>query len=915
MIDRRNFIRSTGLLPVGWMISRVPGSDLFRHSGRSPLLDKRLDPAWVRSLHERGSVTTYLKSRNELQYIGMPAGGINCGTVYLGGDGRLWLWDIFNLNQEGVDPKTVDMNIVLPGVWRQQNIVRSRDGACYVEPAKDIRPLEQGFAIKIDVDGKTVIRQFRHEDWDEIAFEATYPMATIRYKSHDLPVEITLTAYSPFIPLDVENSGLPATILSFDIKNLSGSAMQIGLIGWLENKAGIYSAKKGEHKRYNKAFRENGLAAIEGQLRSIDPKSDPIAKKSDVGSLCIGSLHDRSAIYTQIKLPLTDDIFSTLPDSGSTDLPDSGRTDFPDARSTEADMDEPLIGAVVNSFIIQSGASATGNYVISWHFPNLNLDKRFHKLQGDGRYYATKFDSAIAVVRYVKTHFDYLSNTSKLWKNTWYDETTLPHWFAERTFLNISTLATTTCHRFTTGRFWAWEGVGSCEGTCTHVWQYAQAVGRIFPELERDTRQRVDLGIALMDNGGIRFRGELETRPAVDGQAGTILRIYREHQMCPDAAFLAHNWTNIKMAVDYLISLDKDHDGMEDTPVENTLDAMWDGEIAWIVGLCIAAVAAGRAMALEIGDEPFAEKCRSYVDKGRSNMEEKLFNGEYFIHLPDPVKGRKGLGSYNTCHIDQVLGQAWTFQVGLPRVLDKRKTISALRSLWKYNFTTDVGPYIKDHIGGRPYALPGEGGMIMNTNPSNEPRPFGDTAAWQIGYFNECMSGFEHQVAAHMMAEGMTDESLVLTRTVHDRYHAAKRNPFNEIECSDHYARAMASYGTFITACGFEFHGPKKYMRFSPKLSPGNFKAPFTTALGWGSYSQQRTPQKFTAMVEVRYGQLELKKLAVSLVEGHRPAKAVITVREQHRTCHFEQRGQDVAVIFPDAVLVKAGETIILNIR
>ena len=82
--------------------------------------------------------------------------------------------------------------------------------------------------------------------------------------------------------------------------------------------------------------------------------------------------------------------------------------------------------------------------------------------------------------------------------------------------------------------------------------------------------------------------------------------------------------------------------------------------------------------------------------------------------------------------------------------------------------------------------------------------------SWQMGYFNECMSGFEHQVASHMMAEGMTDEALIITRSIHDRYHAAKRNPYNEIECSDHYARAMASYGTFITACGFEYHGPKE---------------------------------------------------------------------------------------------------------
>ena len=51
---------------------------------------------------------------------------------------------------------------------------------------------------------------------------------------------------------------------------------------------------------------------------------------------------------------------------------------------------------------------------------------------------------------------------------------------------------------------------------------------------------------------------------------------------------------------------------------------------------------------------------------------------------------------------------------------------------------------------------------------------------------------------------------------IHNRYDASKTNPFNEIECSDHYARAMASYGTFITACGFEYQGLEALLGLHP---------------------------------------------------------------------------------------------------
>ena len=65
------------------------------------------------------------------------------------------------------------------------------------------------------------------------------------------------------------------------------------------------------------------------------------------------------------------------------------------------------------------------------------------------------------------------------------------------------------------------------------------------------------------------------------------------------------------------------------------------------------------------------------------------------------------LGLHNTCHIDQVYGQSWAWQAGIGRLWDKEKTLSALRSLWKYNFAPDVGPYIKTHAGVRQYAVPG----------------------------------------------------------------------------------------------------------------------------------------------------------------------------------------------------------------
>jgi len=887
-MERRNFLKTAGVFAAGLYASRIPsiaGPFIPGELGGYQIpIDKKLNPEWVKSLYQRGNPTRYFKSKNELQFIGMPVGGINTGTLYLGGDGRLWLWDIFNDNREGVDPKEVSWD----GVTTHAAKVRSRDGSAYIAPAKDIRPVDQGFAFQIKTENGSVIKKMEASDWDDIIFEATYPIATITYVDKQLELEITAEVFSPFIALDEKNSGLPATIYSFKVNNKSSRKMEVNIAGWLENKTCIGSTDK-DLERINTSITKGGIEVLFSSVKSKTSNPDA-TKLSNYGTMAICSMTKGAFINTSVESEVSETLFK----SGN-------------KKQVIADINKKLTGSAIAKLKVKSNSTSNADFILSWHFPNLS----FKAIPDAGRFYNTLFKSASEVIDYIQSNYQKLYTESRLWKETFYDST-LPWWFLERTFLNISCLATTTSQRMESGRHYMWEGVGCCPGTCTHVWQYAQASGRIFPGFEKEVRERIDLGLSLQHDGSMWYRCEADKRPAVDGQAGTILRFYREHQMSVDDRFLKSNWSKIKMTILFLMSLDKNGDGMEDTPVENTLDAMWDGEIAWIVGLCIAAVKAGEKMAEEMNDREFADKCHHYVEVGKKNMEERLFNGEYFIHRPDAEKGRARLGSYNTCHIDQVYGQSWAHQVGLGRVLDKDKTMSALKSLWKYNFTPDVGPYIKEHTGGRPYALAGEGGLIMNSNPKNEEKPYGDNVTWQLGYFHECMSGFEHQVASHMMAEGMIDEALVLTRMIHDRYHAAKRNPFNEVECSDHYARAMASYGTFITACGFEYHGPQGYIRFAPKIGIENFKAPFVTAEGWGSYEQKREVQQFGAVLNLKYGKLRLSSFSVET--SATISKVQVKLDGNEIKASFTQKGNDCIIQLNADVNMIDKQRLIINL-
>ena len=94
---RRDFLKLSATAVLGLAFSQVPAmAGPFTREDFDHLVpaDKKLSPDWVKSLFARG--TPEVLRGSELKYVGMPVGGIGAGQLYLGGDGRLWHWDIFN---------------------------------------------------------------------------------------------------------------------------------------------------------------------------------------------------------------------------------------------------------------------------------------------------------------------------------------------------------------------------------------------------------------------------------------------------------------------------------------------------------------------------------------------------------------------------------------------------------------------------------------------------------------------------------------------------------------------------------------------------------------------------------------------------------------------------------------------------
>ena len=574
------------------------------------------------------------------------------------------------------------------------------------------------------------------------------------------------------------------------------------------------------------------------------------------------------------------------------------------AATARKPMDQPLIGSVGQTMTLKPGESKTISFVLTWHFPN---PIPLHLKTTDKRWYAAHFKDAADVAAAVIGDFDRLAGQTKLFRDTWYNQSTLPHWLLERTLSNACILSSVTTYLMADGRFYGNEGTYCCPGTCTHVWEYNQVTSRVFPEIEQRLRQMVEFNpnIGFEPDGGVAMRGEFDHTVPADGQCGIILRTYQAHKMFATADFLRANYGNIKKAIEYLINTnDPKERGVLTGPQHNTLDAAWYGEISWITSLYMAALHAGAAMADEMNDAATASRYRSIAARGRKYVDAKLFNGEYYFQKADPQHAHN-VGSYGGCEIDQMLGQSWAYLAGLGQILDPVKVAKAIDSLWRYSFTTYVGKYRKAYPPGRWFAAGNDAGLIMCTWPHGG---YNIKSNWSASYFNECMTGFEHAAASLMIAHGRVDKGLAVIRAIHDRYAGNHRNPFDEIECSGYYSRAMASFGVYDAICGWKYHGPNAHMEFNPKLTPENFKAAFLAAGAWGTYRQRISASGMTASLKVASGKLSLKKVTLNAPPHLAAAKLRVSLAGRHTAAAVAYSGGSYIVTFEQELLI-TGDT------
>lgn len=825
-------------------------------------LDKGDVKAFVGPLDTPGERKVY--RGDELQTIGMPCGGIMAGQLYVRGDGTLANWWIANnayntgYGIEGL------LNFDTPlGPWK----------VCYqtFEPKSYI---DQGFRITVDDGRGKQTRELSKKDFDAISFIGEYPLAFIAYASRQnpLPVSVDATVYSPFIPLNAKESAIPATILKYQVTNTSAAAVRVDLTGWMQNLVCIDLKGKETGRLRNRVVSDQTMKSVYMEL--------------DTGRSSIDAHH---AYRGNLAL--------TVFDPGAVATADQARGVQPVA---EASLGETLDGALTTSMTLQKGESKEVVFVLSWYFPNRPLSYKGSEWNKPlpphsppiGNRYAGWYTGSLDVVRQLYRNFNRLEEETFAFHTAYYKESTLPYWLIQRILMPVSTLATETCQWWATDKFWAWEGVGSCEGTCTHVWGYAQAMAALFPELERNLRERTDYSVSLREDGAILSRNGRHG-VLIDGHASVILRMYREHLQSKDHLFLSRNWDKIKRSLAYIIREDGNEDGLIVKEQPNTYDIAFHGANTYVGGLYLAALRAGEKMAVLMEDTVAAARYRKIYGAGSHNTMDRLWNENYGYFIQDVDEKEYPEHQYGAgCLSDQLFGQTWADLLRLGDLYPAFAIDRTLCSIWQYNWTNDVGPQTKLHLPERYYAHAGEPGLLICTWPFTlHPGEAG------VRYRDEVWTGIEYQVATEMIFRGKVEQGLALVKAVHSRYDGVKHNPWNEVECGDHYARALASYGVLTAIQNYRYDGPAGVMGFAPKLAPDRFKGFFTAAEGWGNISQTRRNGRQENRVDVKYGRLDLRQLNLEVVSPQQ-LKQVKVYRNGREIASSFRLHKQVEVVF-----------------
>ncbi len=749
----------------------------------------------------------------------MPIGGVGTGTVSICGDGSLRQWQLSNrVQHNGFVPNSffalrIDAKnsfvLQTEEFWDEADFVPAAGVSDHVIPLQ----------MKSTLSGLPKINGTQ--------VNARYPIFELEYLLPNQPVTCKLTAWNPIGLNRLDISSIPCAIFEFEIRNTSDSVQSPSIAFALQNFLGWDGVNR---------IVGNGFPGFGGNENRCDlQRVDLLNKRFPEESISIRS-SGKSVTFRNAWTEI-EDIW----------------TDFSqDGALKEIDFVEPShVGqtwncAICNQHFLNPGESEKSHFVLTWRFPNRTVDfgQFGNKPNGEflGNDYCGRFLTSAEANQFVTSKFEELRMEAFRFRDQMFDST-LPEYLIDRVTANIVPLRSSITFQDSNGDFFGFEGGcgafsggedaagGCCPMNCTHVWNYDQTLVNLWPDLFENMRQtdwiknqniegflphRSHLPITL-NSPKNEFIGGPEN-PALDGLFGSILKSIQLWQRTGDRKFDLH----IERALEYVFSK---HDIESNGVIVNEQPCTYDISLFSanpFIGFLYLAVLKASKSYFATTHPKLSNECERRFLLSKVGYESECWNGEQFVQRIEtnqyPYQFVSG------CMSDQLLGQWWANQLGIGDLVDREKIKKSLKTIFTRNFYYEIGNTPQSP---RQFASSSDRGLINVTYLD------GDRPQVPLLYSDEFWTGVEYTVAALMIRFGMISEGLQIVRAVADRYNGEFRNPFNEIECGDHYVRAMSAMSLYQAFSGITYL--PNVICFEPILIENRLKVPFFTNSGIGN--------------------------------------------------------------------------------
>jgi len=818
----------------------------------------------------RRDETTKIIHRRPFQ-TGVPLGGLGTGSVELRPDGFLHEWQIMNNRPWGAGPP-VDLPLE----------------TCYFALQVTGRGLHRTGLLGIPRNFSLHLNDPFHLPWLEqpetIEDEVRVPFSTLRYRFERFPVEVALEAFSPLIPLNAKDSGLPVAFFTFSLRNRTRRALRISLFGALKNLVGYTQPDYSSTMTFERRGR---LAALRFGREGL-PQHD-----SARGEMALGSWTDGRSRATYVLHPRTvRDVWDPLRATGRLEDRDFGTfegvvgDEMPERLRVQVRRGLPY-GVLCRTLDLAPRGTAEVTFCLAWHFPEMHErpacpDKAPERI---GHMYENWFADAGEALAYAHRHHARLRAASRRFVEAFY-ASRFPRWLLDAVNAQLTTLVKSSWWD-RRGRFGIWEGLGCCGLQTTDITHYASfPIVLFFPEVQQS---QMRLSVAnIPERGKIPHMMpgafaccDADPKNRIDLIPQFVLLVWRDVLWTGDRRYAREMWPVVRDALEFARRFDTDGDGI---PNNQGPDQTYDqfplrGSSAYCGFLYAAAFHAGADLARRLGETDDADRLARRCRDALSTLDAQLWNGEYYRLCHDPTDGADDEGVM----IDQVNGDWFVRQTTGAPLLPPAKVRSALRSILRY-CATPPGYLVT-------CAWPHGGGVTIPRTTSDQ--------------VNCPFSGVEYSVAAHLVMLGREREGLRLARNVWER-HERQGMRFNHIECGEHYYRALAVWALYLALTGFHLDALEGEAAF--RLRPGG-RWLFNTPAGWGTMETGESGRRLR--MTVAEGRLRLKAIRLG---GASASAARVAVGRRRVACRCEAVPGGVRVVFERMLHLRAGERLTVTL-